>query len=67
MKLREGDTVMVISGKDAGTESKIARVYPGKNRIIVEGVRPQSEARNRPGNSTPAASSTRTCRSTHRT
>lgn len=38
MKLREGDTVMVISGKDAGTESKIARVYPDRNRIIVEGV-----------------------------
>ncbi|MDJ0791377.1 MAG: 50S ribosomal protein L24 [Acidimicrobiia bacterium] len=38
MKLREGDTVMVITGKDAGTESKIARVYPEANRIIVEGV-----------------------------
>ena len=38
MKLREGDTVMVISGKDAGTESKIARVFPKTERIIVEGV-----------------------------
>jgi large subunit ribosomal protein L24 len=38
MKLRSGDTVMVISGKDAGTESKIARVFPKDNRIIVEGV-----------------------------
>lgn len=38
MKLREGDTVMVISGKDAGTQSRIARVYPKTNRIIVEGV-----------------------------
>ena len=38
MKLRTGDTVMVISGKDAGTESKIARVFPAENRIIVEGV-----------------------------
>ena len=38
MKLREGDTVMVISGKDAGTESKIARVFPKTDRIIVEGV-----------------------------
>jgi large subunit ribosomal protein L24 len=38
MKLREGDTVMVISGKDAGTESKIARVFPKTGRIIVEGV-----------------------------
>ncbi len=38
MKLRSGDTVMVISGKDAGTESKIAKVFPEDNRIIVEGV-----------------------------
>ena len=38
MKLREGDTVMVISGKDAGTESRIAKVFPKDRRIIVEGV-----------------------------
>ena len=38
MKLREGDTVMVITGKDAGTESRIAKVFPDANRIIVEGV-----------------------------
>jgi len=38
MKLKSGDTVMVISGKDAGTESRIARVFPDKNKIIVEGV-----------------------------
>jgi large subunit ribosomal protein L24 len=29
---------MVIAGKDAGTESKIARVFPSDDRIIVEGV-----------------------------
>ena len=38
MKLRTGDPVKVIAGKDAGTESKIAKVYPSRNRIIVEGV-----------------------------
>lgn len=38
MKLRHGDAVMVVSGKDAGTESKIAKVFPETNRIIVEGV-----------------------------
>ena len=38
MKLREGDTVMVIAGKDAGKESRIARVFPKTGRIIVEGV-----------------------------
>jgi large subunit ribosomal protein L24 len=38
MKLKTGDTVMVIAGKDKGVESKIARVIPAKNRVIVEGV-----------------------------
>ncbi|MGB9358562.1 MAG: 50S ribosomal protein L24 [Acidimicrobiia bacterium] len=38
MKLKKGDTVQVITGKDAGTESKIAKVFPSRNKIIVEGV-----------------------------
>jgi len=38
MKLRTGDTVVVVAGKDKGVESKIARVMADKNRIIVEGV-----------------------------
>jgi large subunit ribosomal protein L24 len=38
MKLRSGDNVLVITGKDAGKESRIARVFPKDNRIIVEGV-----------------------------
>ena len=38
MKLREGDKVMVIAGKDAGKESRIARVFPKRQMLIVEGV-----------------------------
>jgi large subunit ribosomal protein L24 len=38
MKLKTGDTVQVIAGKDVGTKAKIARVFPSENRIIVEGV-----------------------------
>ena len=38
MKLRTGDTVRVIAGKDKGSEGRIARVYTKTNRIIVEGV-----------------------------
>lgn len=38
MKLRAGDKVMIISGKDAGTESRIARVFPKADKVIVEGV-----------------------------
>ncbi len=38
MKLRTGDKVVVIAGKDAGKESRIARVYPDKGKVLVEGV-----------------------------
>ena len=38
MKLKSGDKVMVIAGKDAGKESRISRVFPGKGKIQVEGV-----------------------------
>ena len=38
MKLRSGDTVRVIAGKDKGTEGRIARVINEDNSVIVEGV-----------------------------
>lgn len=38
MRLREGDTVKVITGKDAGKESRIARTYPKMGKVVVEGV-----------------------------
>ena len=38
MKLRTGDTVRVIAGKDKGAEGRIARVMTAKNKVIVEGV-----------------------------
>lgn len=38
MKLRTGDLVRVIAGKDKGTEGKIARILNAQNKIIVEGV-----------------------------
>ena len=38
MKLKTGDTVQVIAGKDAGAQAKIAKVFPADNRVIVEGV-----------------------------
>ena len=38
MKLKKGDTVMVISGKDKGMKSKILKVIPEVSKIIVEKV-----------------------------
>ena len=38
MKLRKGDTVEVITGKDKGKQGEIERVYPKTNKIVVNGV-----------------------------
>lgn len=38
MKLRKGDTVRVITGKDKGKEGVIIRVMPTENKVIVSGV-----------------------------
>jgi len=38
MKLKKGDTVRVISGKDKGVEGEIAQVLPAENKVIVNGV-----------------------------
>lgn len=38
MKLRKGDRVKVLSGKDRGKEGTVVRVYPEKNRVLVEGI-----------------------------
>ncbi|KLO23854.1 50S ribosomal protein L24 [Marinitoga sp. 1155] len=38
MKIKKGDLVKVISGKDKGKEGKILRVIPKLNRVIVENV-----------------------------
>ena len=37
-KIRKGDTVEVIKGKDRGKKGKVLRVYPLNNRAIVEGI-----------------------------
>jgi large subunit ribosomal protein L24 len=37
-RIRKGDTVVVISGKDAGKTGKVARVLPEADRVVVEGV-----------------------------
>lgn len=38
MRLKKGDRVVVISGKDKGKEGKILTCFPAKNKVIVEGV-----------------------------
>ncbi len=36
MKIKKDDNVIVISGKDRGRKAKIVRVFPKKNKVILE-------------------------------
>ena len=38
MKLKKGDHVIIKAGKDKGKKGKIARVLPGANKVVVEGI-----------------------------
>jgi len=38
MKVKKGDTVLVISGPDKGAKGKVIAAYPKDQRVLVEGV-----------------------------
>jgi large subunit ribosomal protein L24 len=38
VKLKKGDRVVVLKGKDKGKQGVVLRVLPKENRVIVEGV-----------------------------
>ncbi|MBA3523819.1 MAG: 50S ribosomal protein L24 [Geodermatophilaceae bacterium] len=38
MKIKKGDTVLVVTGKDKGARGKVIQAYPDKQRVLVEGV-----------------------------
>ncbi len=38
LRIRKGDKVKVLAGKDRGKTGKIISVYPKRNRALVEGV-----------------------------
>ncbi len=38
MKLKKGDTVVVISGKDKGKQGTILHAYPLTGKVLIEGV-----------------------------
>lgn len=40
-KIKTGDTVEVITGRDAGARGKVLEVHPDEDRITVEGVNVQ--------------------------
>lgn len=37
-RIKQGDTVMVIAGRDKGKTGKVLRILADKDRVVVEGV-----------------------------
>ena len=38
MKIKKGDRVIVVTGKDKGAKGKVIQAYPDSQRVLVEGV-----------------------------
>jgi large subunit ribosomal protein L24 len=38
VKIKKGDTVVVIAGKDKGAKGKVIEAYPRRDKVLVEGV-----------------------------
>ena len=38
MKIKKGDQVLIISGKDKGRKGKVLKTLPKKRKIMVEGI-----------------------------
>ncbi|WP_426508112.1 50S ribosomal protein L24 [Dactylosporangium sp. McL0621] len=38
MKVKKGDTVLVIAGKDKGSRGKVLSAMPREDKVVVEGV-----------------------------
>ena len=38
LRIRRGDTVVVISGKEMGKRGEVEHVLPRENRVVVQGV-----------------------------
>ena len=43
MHIKQGDTVVVITGKDKGKRGNVLKVFPDKGSILVEGVNVQTK------------------------
>ena len=41
MKIKKGDNVMVMSGKDKGKTGTVARAFPATEQVIIDGVNVQ--------------------------
>ena len=45
MKIKKGDNVRVIAGKDKGKTGTVVRAFPREDRVIIDGVNIQKQHR----------------------
>ena len=38
MKIKKGDNIIVITGKDKGKTGKVSKVFPKQNSVLVPGI-----------------------------
>jgi len=38
MKIKKGDQVLIISGKDRGRKGKVLEAFPKESKVLVEGI-----------------------------
>ena len=38
MKIKKGDSVVIMTGKDKGKKGKVVRAFPKKGKVLVEGL-----------------------------
>jgi len=38
MKIKKGDNVIVVSGKDKGKDGKVVRSFPVRDKVVIEGI-----------------------------
>jgi large subunit ribosomal protein L24 len=38
LRVKAGDTVKILAGKEKGKTGKVIQTFPGLNRVVVEGV-----------------------------
>ena len=38
MKIKKGDNIIVITGKDKGKTGKVTKVFPKQNSVLVPGI-----------------------------
>jgi len=38
MKIKKGDKIKIIAGKDKGREANVGKVYPNQDKVLIPGV-----------------------------